>query len=97
VKTLDQLVPADLEPLVGQSFSVVQNEGDLRLELVQVRMLPPHSRREKPFALLFRGPSQPVLSQRIHTLAHADLGALAVFLVPVSGGQAGVDYEAVFN
>ena len=97
MKPLDQLLPDDLEPLVGQSFSVVQNEGDLRLELVAVRALPPHSRREKPFALLFRGPSQPVLQQRIHTLAHAELGTMAMFLVPVSGGQGSVEYEAIFN
>jgi hypothetical protein len=96
-KPLDQLTPADFEALVGQRFTVVQNEGDLGLELVNVRALPPHGRRTEPFALTFHGPRQPTLSQRIHTLAHADLGALVVFLVPVQGGVDGVDYEAIFN
>jgi uncharacterized protein DUF6916 len=96
-KPLDQLVAADFEPLVGERFSVVQNEGDLRLELVEVRALPPHAHREQPFALVFRGPRQPALQQRVHTLGHAGLGALAVFLVPVAGGPASIDYEAIFN
>lgn len=96
-KPLDQLAPGDFQPLLGQRFTVVQNEGDLGLELMEVRPLPPHNRRAEPFALLFRGPRQPVLAQRIHTLAHARLGPLVVFLVPVAGGSAGVDYEAIFN
>jgi len=98
-KPLDQLTPADFESLLGQRFTVVQNEGDLGLELVDVRALPPHARRAEPFALLFRGPRQPALQQRIHTLAHAELGPLVVFLVPVQGGAGadGVDYEAIFN
>ena len=96
-KSLDELGPGDFQPLVGQRFTVVQNEGDLGLELVNVRTLPSHSRRQEPFVLLFRGPSQPVLPQRIYTVAHADTGPLVIFLVPVQGGPGGIDYEAVFN
>jgi hypothetical protein len=96
-KPLDQLAPADFEPLVGQRFTVVQNEGDLGLELLSVRPLPPHSRRAEPFALLFRGPRQPALAQRIHTIANAQVGALVIFLVPVRGDGEGVEYEAIFN
>ncbi|HEV8631440.1 MAG TPA: hypothetical protein VGV61_14065, partial [Thermoanaerobaculia bacterium] len=78
-KPLDQLTPADFQALVGERFTVVQNEGDLALELVEVRALPPHSRRAEPFALLFRGPRQPALSQRIHTLATGRVGQLTLF------------------
>jgi hypothetical protein len=97
VKSLDQLGPADFQALVGQRFTVVQNEGDLALELVEVKPLPPHARRSEPFALLFRGPQQPRLSQRVHTLAHTETGPLAIFLVPVQGGAEGIAYEAIFN
>ena len=97
-KPLDQLTAADFQPLLQQRFTVVQNEGDLSLELVGVRDLPPHARREAPFALLFRGPRFPVLPQRVHTLVHPQVGALAIFLVPVQGGDPGaVAYEAIFN
>ncbi len=96
-RSLDELTPGDFQPLVGERFTVVQNEGDLGLELLEVRALPPHRRRAEPFALVFRGPRQPVLPQRVHTLAHTRVGALAFFLVPVQGSEAGVDYEAIFN
>jgi uncharacterized protein DUF6916 len=97
-RPLEELGPGDFQPLVGQRFTVVQNEGDLALELVNVQALPSHShRRTEPFKLLFRGPRQPVLPQRIYTLAHVDLGQLVIFLVPVQGGPAGIEYEAVFN
>ena len=96
-KPLDQLTPADFQTLVGQRFTVVQNEGDLALELAEVRALPPHARRSEPFALIFQGPRHPVLPQRIHTLAHAEIGALAMFLVPVQGAGDGIAYEAIFN
>ena len=96
-RPLEELGPGDFQPRVGHRFTVVQNEGDLGLELVNVQTLPAHSRRQEPFKLLFRGPRQPVLPQRIYTLAHADLGQLVIFLVPVQGGPAGIDYEAVFN
>jgi hypothetical protein len=96
-KPLEQLTAVDFLPLIGSRFTVVQNEGDLSLELIEVRPLPAHAHRVAPFALLFRGPRQPALAQRIHTLANAGFGPLSVFLVPVSGGGDGVDYEAVFN
>ena len=96
-KSLDQLRPGDFQPLVGERFTVVLNEGDLGLELIDVRVMRSHSRREDPFALTFRGPRQPVLPQRIYTVAHAKTGQLVIFLVPVQGSGEGIDYEAVFN
>jgi hypothetical protein len=97
-KPVEALGPGDFQARVGQRFTVVWNEGDLALELVSVRELPAHSRRQgQPFVLLFRGPRQPVLPQRIYTLAHGELGQLVIFLVPVEGGPAGIEYEAVFN
>ena len=96
-RPLDELGPADFQPRVGERFTVVQNEGDFGLELVNVQALPPHSRRAEPFKLVFRGPRQPVLPQRIYTLAHGETGPLVIFLVPVQGGPGGIDYEAVFN
>lgn len=94
---LGALRPADFTPLVGQAFRVVVGETGLEVTLGEVRPLPPHAYREEPFALLFRGPRQPVLAQRTHTLVHPQLGTLALFLVPVQGGGDGVAYEAIFN
>ncbi len=49
------------------------------------------------FTLIFGGPSTPRLDQHIHELKHADLGALAIFLVPVAEEKDRMVYEAVFN
>jgi hypothetical protein len=94
---LADLTPGHFQPLVGQSFRVVVGETGLEIELVEVRLLSPHPYRAAPFALLFRGPRQPVLPQRTHVMVHPVLGQLALFLVPVTGGGDGVAYEAVFN
>ena len=96
-RPLDDLGPGDFQPRVGERFTVVQNEGDLALELVNVRVLPAHRKRQEPFVLLFRGPHQPVLPQRIYTLAHLRTGRLVIFLVPIQRTADGIEYEAVFN
>jgi hypothetical protein len=49
------------------------------------------------FTLLFRGPRQPVLPQRIYQVSGDGLGPLALFLVPVGTDAGGCLYEAVFN
>ena len=50
-----------------------------------------------PFALLFRGPSSPVLAQGIRRLrAPPPLGMLDLFLVPVGPSDGDMRYEAVF-
>ena len=50
-------------------------------------------RKREPFRLLFRGPSLPILPQRIYPLEHAELGRLELFIVPIGPGQ----YEAIFT
>jgi hypothetical protein len=55
-----------------------------------------HGRRT-PFSLLFRGPLQPVMPQRMYTLEHPELGRFDLFLVPIGPDATGMQYEAVFN
>ena len=49
------------------------------------------------FSVLFRGPREPLLPQMTYPMAHPALGEFALFIVPVSGGEAGFVYEAVFS
>lgn len=49
-----------------------------------------------PFSLLFRGPRQPVLPQKIYLLEHDRLGRLEIFLVPLGPEGEAMRYEAVF-
>ena len=49
-----------------------------------------------PFSLLFRGPKELRAPQQIYKLAHAELGALEIFLVPLRPDANGTKFEAVF-
>ena len=56
--------------------------------------------QEESFALIFRGPRELPLQQKIYTLRHPVMGEVEIFLVPVGrlrAEDAGRDYEAVFN
>lgn len=98
---MDAVSPLTVETFrhrVGEGF--VAGDGGPALELVEVtdhadRGAVPGGRR--PFALLFRGPSEAPLGQGVHPLRHPELGELPLFLVPVGAGPDGVRYEAVFS
>jgi hypothetical protein len=50
-----------------------------------------------PFSLIFGGPAQPIVPQRIYRLEHDELGAMELFLVPLTPSADGARYQAVFN
>lgn len=53
--------------------------------------------KRTPFSLVFRGPPEPVLPQRIYRFEHEVLGAFEIFVVPIGRDEDGVRYEAVFT
>lgn len=88
------------QPLLGTGFSLQVAPGvNLPATLVEAQALgmPPVGGRQ-PFSLLFRGPSEPVLPQRIYGMAHegAAVPAMEMFIVPVRASHDGIYYEAVF-
>ena len=88
----------DFAPRVGERFALrVDGRADLALELVEARGLGPGYEQREAFALLFRGPAEPPLPQATYRFAHAGLGDLDIFIVPVAHGEAGRDYEAIFS
>jgi hypothetical protein len=95
--SLESLTIDSFRECGGTSFALL--DGDLRLELqlVAVRALgqEPAGGRQ-PFALTFRGPTDPVMPQATYLLGHAALGEHGIFLVPVGGSELGTDYEAIF-
>lgn len=50
-----------------------------------------------PFSLIFHGPEQPIVPQRIYRLEHDALGGLDLFLVPLAPDADGARYQAVFT
>jgi len=53
--------------------------------------------RQEMFSLHFQGPREPFLPQATYPLEHDQLGPLAIFLVPIGGGENGFRYEAIYN
>jgi hypothetical protein len=87
----------EFTPLVGERFTVdVGEAGALELELTAATVSGRGDARD-PFALRFRGPAEPLLSQAIYPLSNAATGKLEIFIVPVGANAEGTDYEAIFT
>lgn len=82
---------------LGSRFELVrENEDPLHLELIELSE-PQRSPRQEQFAVLFRGPVEPLLPQRIYRMGHPAIGTFALFLVPISSDDTGICYEAIFS
>lgn len=53
--------------------------------------------RQEQFSLIFSGPLELFLPQRIYRLEHDQLGLLDLFLVPIRQDADGYQYEAIIN
>jgi hypothetical protein len=86
------LSPESFAPLVGCVFHLA---GGIDLRLTEVLHAPP---RQRPFSLLFLGPSDRPLAQGIRRMT-PDAGGdpLDIFLVPIRRVPEGLVYEAVFG
>lgn len=97
---LSELTHERLAAHVAQSFEL-RTEPPLELRLGAVTPRPggaPGPGGREPFSLLFLGPREPVLPQRIYPLEHAELGRIDIFLVPVGPNAEGaMQYEAIFS
>jgi hypothetical protein len=95
------LTVSHFEPHIGSNFRLHADDV-LEVELVEADdvggrsgVTPEGSRA--PFSVVFPGPRDPVLPQRIYRLEHDELGTLDLFLVPIGRDDSGVRYEAVFT
>lgn len=101
---LDRLTVDDFRPALGDTLVLDDGAGvTLDVELVAADTYPAGSPaadaqgRRTSFSLVFRGPADPVLPQRMYRLELERLGALDLFLVPVRRDGDGTHYEAVFG
>lgn len=72
------------------------DSNTLSAELINVSDLQ-FSPRQERFAIVFRGPRDPLLSQAIYPFEHDEMGEFSLFVVPIQQDDAGSLYEAVFN
>ncbi|MDD5543535.1 MAG: hypothetical protein PHX83_10220 [Acidobacteriia bacterium] len=94
---LEKLRLTDFNEQRRTKFQVVLSEASkVELQLIQVT---DHTRvpEWEQFSLIFQGPPEPFLEQKIYSMGHSVLGSFDVFLVPVGKQPAGFLYEAVFN
>jgi hypothetical protein len=95
------LTASHFQRFKGSSFRL-RADDVVDVELLEVDEVgagsgaPPQTARA-PFSIVFRGPRDPVLPQRIYRLEHDELGTVDLFLVPIGRDDAGVRYEAVFT
>ena len=101
---LERLTAETFAPAVGEAFVLDDADaGRLQLDLLESRLhhpdAPPadEAGTRAPFSLLFLGPVEPVLPQRIYRLTHDTVGEIEIFIVPVGRDENGTTYEAVFG
>ena len=101
---LEQLRFEAFAGLLKTKFRVwLDAQQALELELTEIT--PPRitstggtkSPKYENFALMFRGPADRPLAQRIYLFESAQLGRFELFIVPVSRDPNGAQYEATFN
>jgi hypothetical protein len=92
---LEDLTKESFLPRLNQAFRLADAAIELRLVEVEARW--GKGPKREPFSLIFLGPPEPVLAQRIYRLEHDEMGALELFLVPIGRDAAGARYEAAFN
>jgi hypothetical protein len=99
--SLEDFTAETFSSRTGDSFRISVDESNaLQAELIEVVAFDPPadaSRARVPFSIVFRGPSEPILPQRIYRFEHGTLGAFDLFIVPIGPDESGMQYEAVFT
>ncbi len=88
------------EACVGEAFRIDAGDGssvDLTLTEATPGPWQPDGESTLAFELIFRGPADPMLPQATYRMAHATLGSLDIFIVPIARDGDGATYQAVFS
>ena len=98
---IDQLKLESFSTVLGTRFRVyLDGSGCVELELAEARLLQAPREtgtRHETFSLIFEGPEDCLLAQRIYSFEHERIGRFDLFIVPVGQKSGSVQYQAVFN
>ncbi len=101
---LESLTHEQFTERLGETFLLSLESGDrVAVQLVEVTPFPgpeaPSSTpgRAEPFSVVFRGPPDLVVPQRIYRLENDRLGVIEIFLVPIGPDAEGMRFQAVFG
>lgn len=81
---------------INTSFRV-KPAAELTVELKLIEANNRSIPRQEMFSLIFQGPDQTFLPQRLYPIEHDLIGAFDLFIVPIGRDEDGYRYEAVFN
>jgi hypothetical protein len=101
---LEQLTMESFSKWVKTRFRVrITPTETMEMELAEVTSpptapgnTPGHSGYES-FSVIFTGPSEPVLPQRIYAFEGEGIGRFDLFIVPIGRDSGGARYQAAFN
>ena len=110
-KILDKLTKETFSEYLGETFQLqIEPAIVIPVELMEVTPLPARSGsvpwekesdqklRRTPFSVVFRGPLDPALIQRMYDIQHHEMGTIkGMFLVPIGIDENGRYYESIFN
>ena len=88
------------EPYLNRVFRINHGSGTLEVRLTECQRHPGAAAKSgprEPFSLIFLGPRQPILPQRMYAFDFGELGSLEIFIVPIGSDNLGTKYEAVFG
>ena len=101
MKDLKDITHEDFEACMSDVFTVkIEGDEGPELELIEVKTFgeaDPNANTRQPFSLLFRGPMEPVLPQRLYDLEHSEQGETMLFLVPIGPDDKGMLYDVTIN
>ena len=104
--TPDQLTLETFSPCVQTKFRVVLDQNSfVEVELATANALTSPGQDQTPakgavqesFSLVFHGPDNRFLPQRIYTFEHDQLGRFDLFIVPIGQKPGFFEYQAIFN
>jgi hypothetical protein len=102
----EQLTYATFAGLEKAKFRVPLDETHgIELELVEVLLVRPRGEAstgaseagQESFSLLFHGPDNRLLPQRMHVFEQEKIGSFELFIVPVGRVAGAIQYQAIFN
>jgi hypothetical protein len=101
---LETLTLAKFSELLHARFRVrVSPSEEIELELAEAtpgRVVDSQGRggeRFESFSLVFHGPADRLLPQKMHLFEHPQLGRFELFMVPIGQGPGCFKYQVIFN
>lgn len=94
---LEKLNLSDFAENLNSKFTLyADDDNTVDIELIEA-VKRKGNQRQDVFSILFLGPNEKPLEQKIYPIEHERLGKFDLFIVPIEQTPTGFIYEAIFN